>query len=186
MRLDDPPVSLDLDAATGYLPADAPQRAMRETFVEISRDLLTLALDIDGTEYSFFTYVLRSTAAKRPLNDLTLSFFALYERLEAQLGFLPTYRQARMKDAITRLAAQHDNGPAAFRTYQRPNYPDDTVLLPLYVRNVIAHGGTSLLNALSVEDLHAAGRLLSKWASTTPDEPPNNQPVVRNPPADTL
>lgn len=87
-------------------------------------------------------------------------FFQLYGQLEQKLGLADGYKQEQIADEMrARLgneAVQHS------RKYTRDGIAT-LIPLPLYVRNVLAHGGTNPANGLADGDVKTAIRLLKDW-----------------------
>lgn len=156
-------IQMDPGRATGYLPANDPQRPTREKLLDVSREVLTLTYQLDDANPVVITHVLSATLSGRSLYGIMLEFFALYGRLEQKLELPDNYRQAQIKKGMIQMAQLNDDGSESFRTYRRLGRGDEVVPLPLYARNVIVHGGTNRLNSLPSGDMDAATGLLKKW-----------------------
>lgn len=136
---------------------------LRMELFERSRDVLTLACDIPGTTPILLAEVLARTVEGKDLYATGIgAFFFLYGRLEGALGLADKDSQKKMKDKMISLIKSDDGN--VLRTYKKAGGgTEQDVPLPLYVRNVLAHGGTNSLNSLKPTDVESAIKLLEKW-----------------------
>ncbi|MCY4558112.1 MAG: hypothetical protein OXF79_17430 [Chloroflexi bacterium] len=87
-------------------------------------------------------------------------FFQLYGQLEQKLGLADGYKQEKIADDM-RAKLEEDAGQHS-RKYTRDGVTTLTPL-PLYVRNVLVHGGTNPANGLADGDVKTSIQLLKDW-----------------------
>lgn len=159
------PPGTEVYMSGGVYPADD-QIHKRKKLREICRDLLTQVYGIRGTNRAVITNILCATLKGDDVyKDTVLEFFQLYGKFQQKNRIVDTDPQSVEHSKMTAIL-QKTGDSASCRTYRRPGQPNDNKCpLPLYVRNILAHGGTNTLNKLADEDLLAAINLLKKWTS---------------------
>lgn len=131
---------------------------------DIARDLLTQVYRIEGTNRATITEILRATLAGEDVyNDTALEFFELYGRVQQTLGISDSDGHHVTHLKMTALI-ESEGDISGFRTFLRPGRkPDTKCPLPVYVRNVLSHGGTNKRNSLGREDIRDAIAMLKRW-----------------------
>ena len=139
------------------------QQRRKLKFARMCNEFLTKAHDLD-IPVNVLTLVLGSLVEGKGVHiDSVGEFFQLYGRLEQKIGVQDFDRQDVIeKWMINALGSDYKTHSRPYRrmtkTYQLP--------LPLFVRNVLTHGGTNPLNALKQEDLPDSIKLLKAWVSS--------------------
>ena len=143
------------------IPKDG-QQGIKLKLYEISRDVLSLAYRINGTNPSALTEVLGATIEGKDIYKYSIGeFFELYGKFMQKIGLQDDERQTIVKEKMKNLIAEGDEDNA-LRTYRRGNHTEENYPLPLYVRNALAHKENEL-NLIENSDLPAAIELLRKW-----------------------
>ena len=140
------------------------QQGRKLKFAKMCNEFLTNAHDLD-IPVNVLTLILGSLVEGKGVHvDSVGEFFQLYGRLEQKIGVQDSDRQDVIeKWMISALGSDYQTHSRSYKrakkTYELP--------LPLFVRNVLTHGGANPYNTLEDGDLPSSIKLLKTWVSSS-------------------